>query len=126
MNRCAHCPTPNCLGSTEMFAYFCDWAASEDFVKRLHVANRSAIATGNPLTPISPLVGERRRRQFEAVSACPHRGSVLPHTEQPECGCRAELTECRARRGANPGKVTLQDCLDCVLVDPIDTRWHFT
>ena len=48
----------------------------------------------------------------DAVKACPDRGPVLPLSQQPECGC-AELTECRAGRGARPGRVTLRECLDC-------------
>lgn len=46
------------------------------------------------------------------ISSCPDRGSVLPHTLQPECGC-AELTECRAGKGSKPGTVTLAECLAC-------------
>jgi hypothetical protein len=47
------------------------------------------------------------------VAACPDRGSVLPVSQQPECGC-AELTECRRGKGARPGAVTLSECLACV------------
>ena len=46
-----------------------------------------------------------------AVRTCPDRGSVLPHSVQPECGC-AELTACRAglgRAGAGAGAVSLED-----------------
>lgn len=58
-----------------------------------------------------PLVDPRVR---DAVIACPDRGSVLPVSEQDDCGCRGrELTECRAGLGAKPGRVTLRDCLDC-------------
>jgi hypothetical protein len=50
---------------------------------------------------------------LDAVRGCPDRGSVLPHTEQPECGC-AERTECRAGRGrSGGGAVTLEDCVRC-------------
>lgn len=49
---------------------------------------------------------------LEAVRRCPDRGRVLPHSLQPECGC-AELTECRAGRGARPGAVTLIECVQC-------------
>ena len=51
-------------------------------------------------------------RVLHAVSACPERGGVLPHTEQPECGC-AELSACRAGRGTFPGRVTTTDCVVC-------------
>ena len=53
-------------------------------------------------------------RVRDAVIACPDRGSVLPISEQEDCGCRGrELTACRAGRGVAPGKVTLRNCLDC-------------
>jgi hypothetical protein len=53
------------------------------------------------------------------VAQCPDRGSVLPVSLQPACGC-AELTECRRGRGKRPGSVTLADCLACVTTR--DTR----
>ena len=53
-------------------------------------------------------------RVRDAVNACPDRGSVLPHTEQADCGCLGvEWTECRAGRGSTSGKVTLRECLAC-------------
>jgi|GEM_PF-5408047 len=49
----------------------------------------------------------------DKVNACPDRGAILSVSLQPE-GCRCgELSECRAGRGKEPGKVTLRDCLDC-------------
>jgi len=57
---------------------------------------------------------------LERVANCPHRGSILPHTLQPECGC-AELTECQAGRGLVPGRVTLRDCVGCVESRPTPT-----
>jgi hypothetical protein len=50
-------------------------------------------------------------RVLSAVWNCSERGSVLPHTHQPECGC-AELTACRAGRG-HAGAVTLEECVRC-------------
>jgi hypothetical protein len=47
-----------------------------------------------------------------AVASCPGRGSVLPHTAQPECGC-AELTECHAGRSHGLAGVTLAECVAC-------------
>lgn len=47
-----------------------------------------------------------------AVRECPQRGSVLPVSQQPPCGC-AEFTACRAGRGQRPGQVTLSECLVC-------------
>ena len=41
------------------------------------------------------------------IRTCPDRGNVLPHSQQPECGC-AELTDCRVN-----GPVTLSQCLRC-------------
>ena len=54
-------------------------------------------------------------RLLVAVRTCPDRGSVLPHSVQPECGC-AELTACRAglgRAGAGAGAVSLEECVRC-------------
>lgn len=54
------------------------------------------------------------RPVLAAVAACPDRGSVLPAALQPEgCSGCAELTECRAGRGATPGRVTLEECVAC-------------
>ena len=52
------------------------------------------------------------KRLLPLVAACPDRGSVLPVSIQAECGC-GELSECRAGKGNYPGRVTLQDCIDC-------------
>ncbi len=50
----------------------------------------------------------------DAVNACPDRGPVLPLSLQDDCGCLGkELSECRAGKGAIPGRVTLRDCLTC-------------
>jgi len=49
-----------------------------------------------------------------SIASCVNRGMVLPVSLQPECGC-AELTECRAGRGAGAGGVTLQECIACVV-----------
>jgi hypothetical protein len=57
-------------------------------------------------------VGREMIRVLAAVRSCPDRGAVLPVSDQPECGC-AELTECRAGRGYEPGKVTLTNCVEC-------------
>ena len=52
-------------------------------------------------------------RVLVAVRTCPDRGSVLPHSVQPECGC-AELTACRAGLGrAGAGAVSLEECVRC-------------
>ena len=50
-------------------------------------------------------VGDLYDLVLSAVRECPDRGEVLPHTQQPECGC-AELTRCHAGRGTEPGRVT--------------------
>lgn len=46
------------------------------------------------------------------IVECPDRGSVLPVSQQPECGC-AELTACSAGKGKTPGAVTLAECIAC-------------
>lgn len=46
MIRCASCPCApgvECLSTRPEFAYFCDWARSNDPVRRAHVAGRSAL-----------------------------------------------------------------------------------
>ena len=89
----------------------------------------AAIATGTapdrPLgakPPPHPIVAQirspgfdpvERARLLTLVSTCAHRGTVLPPSEQPACGC-AELTRCRAGRGPRRGAVSLDDCLACV------------
>jgi hypothetical protein len=55
---------------------------------------------------------EQIRRVLAVVRCCPDRGSVLPHTRQPECGC-AERTECRATAEAARDGVTLEECIRC-------------
>lgn len=54
----------------------------------------------------------QKAESLEAVKNCPSRGPTLPHTLQPDCGC-AELSECRAGKGTVPGRVTLQNCIEC-------------
>lgn len=64
--------------------------------------------------PAAPPPADGRHAGLLArIVACPHRGSSLPVSEQPGCGCR-ELYLCRAGKGARPGKVTTADCLACV------------
>jgi hypothetical protein len=58
------------------------------------------------------MTGVSQEQVLAAVWTCPVRGSVLPHTLQPECGC-AELTECHAGRGKRPGAATLEECVRC-------------
>ncbi len=56
--KCEHCPVAadrECLGKTEPFTYFCEWASGDDGQKRRHIAARSAIAEGRPLDPIPRL-----------------------------------------------------------------------
>jgi hypothetical protein len=61
----------------------------------------------SPRTSVDPAVRD-------AVNRCSSRGSVLPISMQDDCGCLGkERTECRAGRGAVPGRVTLRECLDC-------------
>jgi hypothetical protein len=70
-----------------------------------------ALIRGRSIPGIEPIIDPR----LALVAACPDRGSVLPHTLQPACGC-AELTECRRGKGMFPGRVTLRDCLECVCI----------
>lgn len=57
---------------------------------------------------------ENIRMVLTAIMACPDRGSVLPIRLQCEtCQHGVELTECRAGKGATPGRVTTGDCTAC-------------
>lgn len=81
-----------------------------------------------PPLPAAPDPDPPPNPDLAAVSACPHRGPTLPHTQQPEatgCGCgSAELTECRAGRGRRPGAVTLAECLECVRLTGDQSAGH--
>ena len=95
------CPIAPCPGEADPGA--CAHIAALDAWRALGVDEQSARSARRPA--IDPAVRD-------AVHACPHRGPVLPVSQQPECGC-AELTECRAGKGIRPGGVTLRECLDC-------------
>jgi len=120
MSRCDACPVPasvackgDCaaIGRGEPLAIYLAVARSEGGpgVERMWPGHPIAKAFG----PTPPQVD---RASLALVSACPHRGPVLPVSRQPECGC-AELTECRAGKGKRPGAVTLAECLACVRAD---------
>lgn len=99
--RCATCPAAGGRCPGEDVPRLCQLARDrEDY--RLRLATLAAPA------PVRP-----DRATLARVAGCPERGPVLPIGQQPECGC-AELTACRAGRGAHPGRVTLRDCLACV------------
>ena len=101
------CPTEPCRGEADPMV--CDhWNRLATW--RMIPAAEQVVRTQADERP-SSLVDPRVR---DAVNACPDRGSVLPIAAQAVCGCRGgELSECRARRGVFPGKVTLRDCLAC-------------
>ena len=104
--KCDHCPVAEgpCIG--ERASRLCELAATRPDYRRLLVEQARRISeVGGRAPTLDDLLG--------AVATCPHRGSVLPHRLQAECGC-GELTHCRAGRGANPGRVTLRHCLACV------------
>lgn len=54
---------------------------------------------------------------IKRVNECEHRGPegglALTEDERSCCGGGAERTECRAGKGARPGRVTLRECLAC-------------
>jgi glycosyltransferase involved in cell wall biosynthesis len=80
-----------------------------DFAREQLAPARFAREWGSFLASIG---GAARKARLDA---CPHRGPVLPLSMQPSCGCASkELSECRAGKGAAPGRVTLRDCLACV------------
>lgn len=104
--RCAHCPVAEgpCLG--ERAPRLCELAATRPDYRRLLVERaRQAVETGGRAPSLEELLG--------LVAECRHRGGVLPHSLQAECGC-GELNHCLAGHGTIPGRVTLRDCLSCV------------
>jgi hypothetical protein len=107
--KCAHCPVQEgpCLG--ERAARLCQLAATRPDYRSLLVDQaEQAAGAGGPAT-LEDLLG--------SVACCRHRGGVLPHWLQAECGC-GELNLCGAGRGTIPGRVTLRDCLACVSTRP--------
>ena len=60
---------------------------------------------------------EMDRALLAEVRDCPHRGPVLPLSQQPYAaeGCArcGELSACAAGKGNTPGRVTLEDCVRC-------------
>src|SRR4051812_11131451 len=108
--KCMLCPVEapgaTCLG--ESVPRLCVLAETRaDYRRRLaELAYDEALTTSNHPLELSDVLG--------AVSTCIDRGAVLPASLQPECGC-AELTECRAGRGSVAGRVTLQDCIACLV-----------
>ena len=105
--KCDRCPVTSgvCLG--EQVPRLCVLARTRLDYRNLLVERARTL--GRTTTPAASNLAER----LAAVRSCPHRGEVLPHTLQPDCGC-AELSRCRADRGDPPGRATLDDCLLCV------------
>jgi hypothetical protein len=71
---------------------------------------------GEPLADYQARSGrpDPQAELLAAVAACPHRGSELPASQQPQgCCSGGGLTECRLGRGKRPGAVTLAECLTC-------------
>src|SRR5947209_1882569 len=107
-NKCDTCPVSgeDCLGRSAL--RLCLLARERDDYRR------ALIARAGEAEPIPQTTGRiATPEELEAVTSCPHRGSVLPVSLQPGCGCR-ELSECRAGRGTTVGRVTLRDCLACI------------
>jgi hypothetical protein len=114
--KCAHCPVVEgpCLG--ERASRLCELAATRPDYRRLLVEQARRIAEVGGRSPtLDDLLA--------AVATCRHRGEVLPHHLQAECGC-GELNHCRAGHGAIPGRVTLRDCLACVSARLTDEARH--
>lgn len=107
--KCEGCPVGagcgTCLG--ESVPRMCDLARTRpDYRRHLVVLARETGEAG-PRRP-------ELREILAGIAGCPDRGAVLPVPAQPGCGC-SELTECGRGRGTVPGRVTLQDCMACVL-----------
>lgn len=99
------CPMTSCRGREEPAA--CDSWRRLNAWRAVPHADQAARAEASTRTRLDP-------RLRDAVLACPDRGSVLPISQQDDCGCRGrELTECRAGQGALPGRVTLAECFEC-------------
>jgi hypothetical protein len=84
-------------------------------------ARRLAAVEAEARAAIARAAAWTQDRALGRVRDCPDRGPVLPLSQQPVgcCGGGAELTECRAGKGATPGRVTLRDCLACTAEGPI-------
>lgn len=143
--RCKHCPAAEgttCVAQLWGHRRFCRWASKpgdrRDYVAGLAmdpaalearvIGLRGAIVAEQEVLDAEeiggrPAVAGRVALPSTAdllalVRDCPHRGSVLPASEQTP-GCRAcELTRCEAGKGERPGAVTLADCLACVAQAP--------
>ncbi len=108
--RCVSCPVTDCgavcLGQT--IPRLCTLARSrQDYRHQL-------VRLARPQAEAAPHAPHDLDAILATVASCSDRGSVLPLSEQPECGC-SELNECREGRGAVAGRVTLQDCITCVV-----------
>jgi hypothetical protein len=65
MSRCAACPVAaSGPCRSDRFPFFCEWAASGDTTKRLHIINRSSVDREStkidPPAPFPPLVVQAR------------------------------------------------------------------
>lgn len=134
--KCEHCPVAEgraCLGKTEPFAFFCDWAVSDESHKIRHVSARSAVAEGKPLDPHpsvtyvdpadklpvreTPLVTGATANPYRdllcLIESCDYRGEPIG------CGCGGQIAtwHCGAGRGSftsRPFEVSLGECLECL------------
>lgn len=123
MSACPFCPVARqypdlvCPRFTRRMAQACTWVDpsheryNPDYspgIVRMALLDAS-VAPGEAEAP-------RTDPRLLRVQACPWRGPTLPVSEQKEgCGCGgSELTQCKAGKGADPGKVTLGECLACV------------
>ena len=108
--KCPLCPVDaagrTCLG--ESIPKLCALAQTRNDYRR-QLARLAQQPADGPVRGAHDLAGV-----LAEVAVCPERGSSLPATFQPDCGC-SELTECRGGRGVMAGLVALQDCLACVV-----------
>jgi hypothetical protein len=108
--RCAFCPvvaeSQPCLG--ESIPRLCVLAKTRNDYRR-HLARLAYESDRQPARHAYDLADV-----LAEVAVCEDRGSILPTSFQPECGC-SELTECLAPSTPGGRQVTLQDCLACVV-----------
>src|SRR5438309_1573540 len=108
--KCSTCPVPfrACLG--ESVPRVCQLVLTRSDYRRF------ILEKPPEAPPDAPRLLDMQE-VFGLIKSCPYRGSVLPISIQPSCGC-SELSECGLRKGNTPGRVSLGDCMRCVVSKP--------
>lgn len=106
---CLDEPGLECLSVTDpaRFGYFAAWCAGDDPIRRLHVRNRSRIAAGMSMAPVTvaPVPIPVTLALLARMKSCPHWQAAS------DCGCGHN--RCAAGKG-NQGVVSHRDCFHCL------------